>query len=39
MFKTVSEYLMPLLKSRMKELKEGTEDTVARNAPAMILFC
>lgn len=39
MFKTMSGHLIPLLKTRMKELKDGTEDTITRNAPAMILFC
>ena len=37
-FKTMQEHLIPLLKSRLPELKNGTEDTITRNAPAMILF-
>lgn len=32
------EHLIPLLKSRLPELKKGTEDTITRYAPAMILF-
>jgi ferredoxin len=39
MFRTMNDHLIPLMKTRMKELKEGTEDTITRNAPAMILFC
>jgi len=37
-FKTMQEHLIPLLKSRLPELKKGTEDTFTRHAPAMILF-
>jgi nitroreductase/NAD-dependent dihydropyrimidine dehydrogenase PreA subunit len=37
-FKTMQEHLIPLLISRLPELKNGTEDTITRNAPAMILF-
>jgi nitroreductase/NAD-dependent dihydropyrimidine dehydrogenase PreA subunit len=37
-FKTMREHLIPLLKSRLPELKKGTEDTITRYAPAMILF-
>ena len=37
-FRTMQEHLMPLLKSRLPELKNGTEDTITRHAPAMILF-
>jgi nitroreductase len=37
-FKTMQEHLIPLLTGRMPELKNGTEDTITRNAPAMILF-
>jgi len=37
-YKTMQEHLIPLLKSRLPELKNGTEDTLTRNAPAMILF-
>lgn len=37
-FKTMQGHLIPLLKSRIQELKDGTEDTLTRYAPAMILF-
>lgn len=37
-FRTMQEHLIPLLKSRLPSLKNGTEDTITRNAPAMILF-
>ncbi len=37
-FKTMENHLVPLLKSRLPELKKGTEDTLTRYAPAMILF-
>lgn len=37
-FKTMQEHLIPLLISRIPALKNGTEDTITRNAPAMILF-
>ncbi len=37
-FRTMQEHLIPLLISRLPALKDGTEDTLARNAPAMILF-
>lgn len=37
-FKTMQEHLIPLLVSRLPALKNGTEDTLTRNAPAMILF-
>jgi nitroreductase/NAD-dependent dihydropyrimidine dehydrogenase PreA subunit len=37
-FKTMEEHLIPLLISRLPALKNGTEDTLTRNAPAMILF-
>jgi len=37
-FKTMQEHLIPLLISRLPSLKNGTEDTLTRNAPAMILF-
>ncbi|MBB3187904.1 nitroreductase family protein [Microbacter margulisiae] len=37
-FRTMREHLVPLLKSRLPALKAGTEDTLTRNAPAMILF-
>jgi nitroreductase/NAD-dependent dihydropyrimidine dehydrogenase PreA subunit len=37
-FKTMQGHLIPMLNSRMAELKMGTEDTLTRYAPAMILF-
>jgi nitroreductase/NAD-dependent dihydropyrimidine dehydrogenase PreA subunit len=37
-FRTLDEHLIPLLKKRIPELKEGGEDTLSRGAPAMILF-
>jgi nitroreductase/NAD-dependent dihydropyrimidine dehydrogenase PreA subunit len=37
-FKLLQSHLIPLLISRLPELKKGTEDTITRNAPAMILF-
>jgi nitroreductase/NAD-dependent dihydropyrimidine dehydrogenase PreA subunit len=37
-FKVLQGHLIPLLISRLPALKNGTEDTITRNAPAMILF-
>jgi len=37
-FKTVAQHVVPLMKSRLPELKQGTEDTITRYAPAMIVF-
>ncbi|TFG92192.1 MAG: 4Fe-4S dicluster domain-containing protein [Syntrophobacterales bacterium] len=37
-FKMLEGHVVPLMKSRLPELKEGTEDTITRSAPAMILF-
>ena len=37
-FRTMKEHLIPLLKMRLPNLKNGTEDTITRNAPAMFLF-
>ena len=37
-FRTMRSHLLPLLASRLPALKAGTEDTLTRNAPAMILF-
>ncbi len=37
-YKTMKNHLLPLLRSRLPELKNGTEDTLTRYAPAMILF-
>lgn len=35
---TMQEHLVPLMKSRLPELKNGTENTITRDAQAMILF-
>ncbi|MBW2673208.1 MAG: nitroreductase family protein [Deltaproteobacteria bacterium] len=37
-FNTLERHVVPLMKSRLPELKQGTEDTITRYAPAMILF-
>jgi len=37
-FKTIKNHVIPLMKSRLPELKRGEEDTITRYAPAMILF-
>jgi ferredoxin len=37
-YQVLSGHVLPLMKLRMPGLKAGTEDTIARNAPAMILF-
>lgn len=37
-FMLLQSHLIPLLISRLPELKNGTEDTITRYAPAMILF-
>jgi len=37
-FKTIENHMVPLMKSRLPELKLGVEDTITRSAPAMILF-
>lgn len=37
-FKTLTQHVVPLMKSRLPELKQGTEDTITRYAPAMIVF-
>jgi nitroreductase len=37
-FQTLRHHVVPLMASRLPELKEGTEDTITRHAPAMILF-
>lgn len=37
-FKTLERHVVPLMRSRLAELKEGVEDTITRGAPAMILF-
>ncbi len=37
-FKIIVNHVVPLLKSRLPELKTGVEDTITRYAPAMIIF-
>lgn len=37
-FRALEQHVVPLMESRLPELKQGTEDTITRNAPAMILF-
>lgn len=37
-FRTMVNHLMPMLKTRFRELDNGTEDTITRYAPSMILF-
>ena len=37
-FNTLKRHVEPLMKSRLPELKQGTEDTLTRYAPAMIIF-
>ncbi len=37
-YKQMHNHLIPLLKVRLPGLKNGTEDTITRNAPAMLLF-
>jgi ferredoxin len=37
-FTIIVNHVVPLMKSRLPELKGGTEDTLTRYAPAMILF-
>lgn len=37
-FKTLEHHVVPLMQSRLPELKQGVEDTLTRRAPAMILF-
>lgn len=34
----MESHLIPMLKSRLPGLKNGTEDTITRNAPALIIF-
>lgn len=38
-FATMQQHLIPLMTKRLPALKEGTENTITRDAPAMILFC
>ncbi|MBI9050495.1 MAG: nitroreductase family protein [Anaerolineaceae bacterium] len=35
---TLQNHLLPLMEERLPDLKSGKEDTILRNAPAMILF-
>jgi len=37
-FKILTQHVVPMMKTRLPELKEGTEDTITRYAPAMIIF-
>ena len=37
-YKTIQNHLVPILKVRLPALKNGTEDTLTRHTPAMILF-
>jgi nitroreductase/Pyruvate/2-oxoacid:ferredoxin oxidoreductase delta subunit len=37
-FKTLKNHLMPLLKTKLPDIKSAGEDAFTRNAPAMILF-
>jgi ferredoxin len=37
-FRSMENHLIPMLTRRLPELKNGTEDTITRYAPAMILF-
>ena len=37
-FNTIENHVVPLMKSRLPELKMGVEDTITRYAPAMIVF-
>jgi nitroreductase len=37
-FQTLARHVVPLMQSRLPELKSGAEDTITRGAPAMLLF-
>jgi ferredoxin len=37
-YQALSSHVLPMMKFRMPGLKAGTEDTIARGAPCMILF-
>jgi len=37
-FKTLENHLLPMLSNRLPALKNGSEDTLFRNAPCIILF-
>lgn len=38
MFRTLKQHIVPMMRERLPDLKAGTEDTITRYAPAMILF-
>lgn len=37
-FMTLENHVIPLMNSRLPELKQGVEDTITRSAPAMLVF-
>jgi nitroreductase/NAD-dependent dihydropyrimidine dehydrogenase PreA subunit len=37
-FRALTHHVVPMMKARVPELKQGTEDTITRHAPAMIIF-
>jgi ferredoxin len=37
-FNVMTHHMVPLMRTRLPELRAGTEDTIMRRAPAMILF-
>lgn len=37
-FKVVEHHVVPMMQSRLPEMKQGLEDTITRYAPAMIIF-
>lgn len=37
-FTTLTQHVVPMMKSRLPALKQGIEDTITRDAPAMLLF-
>lgn len=37
-FRTLQQHVVPLMRNRLPELKQGLEDTITRHAPAMIVF-
>lgn len=37
-FRSLERHMIPLMKTRLESLKAGTEDTITRYAPALILF-
>jgi ferredoxin len=38
MYRTLKRHIVPMMRERLPGLKAGTEDTITRYAPAMILF-